>query len=374
MFSDNPLEEEPIINKAIPRMIKADTSIPKPTTSDPLLKEKNYNKNLCIQTEVLNTNCKSFDLKKYLNRNSPKYYNLKEKLQTFQSSVKVKKPQVKLPSRPSIERSAHKNTQSTIDQTPQPQEKRKNSIKNNEENEDDYENNFIIAKVNNFFQNSNKKAANLSRTPNKRKEGSLEIEDKNLDRYKKPVVRNKGKEIERPKTAFPKRTPSPKTLEKKSFDSKITNNEKRLKSNHLLSLTEGIEEGEDLHNRYEKEINLLFGKEIVSSTKAEKKVTNKKKIPPFSSSLPKQSDINSKNQKPHKISLEKTEQQAKKKIIKPEKTIVKKPTPPPVKQKQHENPQIPAVEMENNIDIENVKTREKKKTLEKFITQINRGI
>lgn len=403
MHSNTEFQEEPKINQIIPKMIIADTSIPKPNNENFLIsndhqknknpnKEINYNKNLSIQTELLGypKNSKKFDLKTYLNRNSPKYFNLKEKLQNFQLNVKSKN--ITSPSKqrnlqtPNIsENSNKKNTQSTIDQTPKLHDQAHSRISSSkqEDNVEDYENNFIIAKINNFFKgqdqgNSGKDVPNMKqnsqrRKPNLRQELSLNKKEPK-QKEKKQI-----KSVERPKTTFQKRRKSGSNLKEKSEI-----------QDHLFLLTEG-NENEDLHNRYEKELKTLFGKDLLINK--EKNVAKKKKI--VSNSLflmnneTKSMKINDKNGEKIEKKLKKNEDEEskgtrkekiidKKQISNNQKTIKKEKKiygTPKKQTKIEENPQIPLYSetLNSNYD-EEIKTREKKKTLEKFITQINRGI
>ena len=439
-------EEEPICNKLIPKMMQADLKIPKPTTTErsgsnsnergnnQLIKSNNHLKNLSIQTDLIANNkiAKSFDLKKYLNRNSPKYYNLKEKLLTFQNSVKNKnspipfiqpsnntKRDITPPLNPKngisfIEQSANKNTQnSTIDQTPKPRdhEDSRKSFTKQEEHEMDYENNFIIAKINNFFKNDNKtdnskkidkneqkpkpKKKNssnhvskdlqeirsqtptpqktLQKTPQKTKE---DINNNDELLTKKKLDRNKVKSEERPQSTGNNKkitnfcsTTREKQLKKKSLEK---DQNAKLAANSLFQITENSE-NEDFHNRYEKELKSLLGKDVLEVEK--KKQKNHKS---FNNSI---SSGTTKYKEKDSISLEKSKGNS----IKPEKKENKKSIEnkeekrkEPKEKKRKTKEEIKNEKSSNGIiyfnnDGEEVKTREKKKTLEKFITQINRG-
>jgi len=419
-------EEQPRSKKLVPKMFQADLTIPKPNPnelSEPNEKKTNqikkpssHSKNLSIQTDLISNgkNPRSFDLKQYLNRNSPKYYNLKEKLLSFQNSAKAKTipvisksnkrnyaPITHLKGASSFhEQSGCKNAQnSTIDQTPIPKEKddsRRSSMKK-EEIDADYENNFIVAKINNFFKDKDKETKQEQKTPTKittkdqnselkkrktseefRTKTPIKSTNSSMDSYKvKKIAKNKINSEERPKTAFSRRTVSPQMKPKKERSLKKYSYEDQDKKSkdfdELFQINENIET-EDLHNRYEKELQNLLGKELPLS---QKKKTQKSYNKIINNSMSGPSS--------HKESIEKTEGRSKNGILsiekKEKKSFEKKENPKEKRKKsmhavemkeyKGENPQIPLRSDDDNI--EEVKTRQKKKTLEKFITQINRG-
>lgn len=405
MHSNTEFQEEPKINQMIPKMFIADTSIPKPNNecipisndhqkSKNPSKEINNNKNLSIQTDLLAypKNMKKFDLKTYLNRNSPKYFNLKEKLQNFQLNVKSKNitsasKQRNQQTPNTSDNSNKKNTQSTIDQTPKLHDQGNSRISSSkkEDNVEDYENNFIIAKINNFFKGRdqcnnaseipNAKQDSQKRKPNLRQELSLNQKEP------KPKEKKQIKSVERPKTTFQKRRKSGSCLKEKSEI-----------QDHLFMLTEG-NETEDLHNRYEKELKTLFGKDVLM--KKEKIAAKKKKVASNSLFLMNNETKTMKNNEKNGEKIEKKlkkiedeeskgarkekliEKKHKKQMSSNQKTIKKEEKKNYDVSKQpklEENPQIPLCnETLNTNNSEEIKTREKKKTLEKFITQINRG-
>ena len=449
------LDEEPRSKKLLPKMFMADLTIPQPHSTDSLdptakhpkqpqhQKSPNHLKNLSIQTEELTKNPKSFDLKQYLNRNSPKYYNLKEKLTSFQNSVKAKVT-TPLPTKPSPNRnhtpnplnakgistfqdsssstvrdhkkvvssfheSATKNNaqNSTIDQTPIPKDKddsRKSSNKQ-EEHDADYENNFIVAKINNFFKGGENKQGET--TPTKKKvrksipkeegnNGKRKISEEVGNRHT-PVnkfersfdcnngnkkLKTKMKSEERPKTAFPKRNVSPppvksqiRSVKKFSCDDQNKNNKN---SDKLFQINENIE-NEDLHGRYEKELKNLLGKDTSAVGIKNKKINGNH------SKVNKSMTDKNPNNPPHKDSasserktgtaLKNKNSVEKKSFDKKESTKEKPKKSLNLNEKQEskgENPQVPSKSDEGG-NLEEVITRKKKKTLEKFITQINRG-
>lgn len=341
-------EEEPRCTKYLPKMVLAD-SVPS-HSKETLSKLDKHTKNLSIQTDLISNNnttktTKSFDLKRYLNRNSPKYYNLNEKLQTFENSAKNKNFQPFIPAKP-LKRNltpnnvkteiTQKNTQnSTIDQTPKPIENEKNK------EEFDYENNFIIAKVNNFFKEKKnnitkpKSEENRLKTPQKIK--GWAFDDNKPTEQRKKSERALVKSAERPLKEI-------KSLKTENDDLDADYNKKP-----LFLITEN-RENEDLHNRYQKEIKNLLNKSPIEK--------NKKNLTKNSLSL-----------SLDKPKLVKTKVEIKEK---PKKNIKVTNDKVETKESKAENPQIPT-KCEQYEEEEEIKTREKKKTLEKFITQINRG-
>ena len=199
------VENEPICHRKPPKMTIEELSPgQKPAPNDRNAKNlaNNLAKNLSIQTEIISQKTpqlveKAFDMKKYLNRNSPKYYNLKEKLANFEISAKNKNFEKNTRNaKNSSDGSAGKTAQnSTIDQTPQIVKEKGNSRTSSQENDADYENNFIIAKINDFFKenakNSKEKNAKNSKenSPNSKEKNEKNSKEKSEKNSKEKSAR-----------------------------------------------------------------------------------------------------------------------------------------------------------------------------------------